>query len=390
MKNSLKKFIEKTKSLLNHVEDGYLFKYGKRIWQVLAIGAVACLTYAIVLYSWNRLPSYRDDVKISKLELAKNTIDRDFDESNDQEVNTLADYNQSLQSLKKMMPKSEWVMLGDSVEVTRYIEVDRYYEYYGEGYNYTERVPVQVKEYQENQEAIPNILKYIFEYKGIDSLEFQSKIDVINLIKEFMVYTNTKEATKFLIYNFSPIVKNSNKLQNKNIKEAASIFSKIELKQPKFLDVNENEDDWVKFSKYIEIFKRDSISDERMELVINTIDEFKKIKTLKEKNTKHSIIRNILRFKLEDKDVKSATIDFFGSTEFKFNDKNVQEIFSKYMHLFNEKVQLAENILKNKEDEKEINRENYWEYGLISYATILSIVTILVLFSIRNIIKDRN
>jgi hypothetical protein len=58
--------------------------------------------------------------------------------------------------------------------------------------------------------------------------------------------------------------------------------------------------------------------------------------------------------------------------------------------LYARKVRLAEELLAEEQFEKEMNREHYYELGILSFASVLSIATILLLFSIRGILKEKN
>ena len=60
--------MNKLKKFLNSFEEDYLFRYGKRSWQVISLIFFLILSYTIVQYLWNLRPSSREEVSISKIE----------------------------------------------------------------------------------------------------------------------------------------------------------------------------------------------------------------------------------------------------------------------------------------------------------------------------------
>ena len=80
MKKRLNSLLSSIKLGLNQLEEKYLFVYGKRTWQILSLLAISCLVVAISIYAYNSIPTWREDVSISKMEFQKNEIDLDFDD----------------------------------------------------------------------------------------------------------------------------------------------------------------------------------------------------------------------------------------------------------------------------------------------------------------------
>jgi hypothetical protein len=81
--------------------------------------------------------------------------------------------------------------------------------------------------------------------------------------------------------------------------------------------------------------------------------------------------------------------DLFRSKTFKFNEKNFTEKVNKYIYLYMEKYRLAEDLKAQEEMEKADNIELYGSSGLASFGIILAIASILILYSIRQILKDK-
>jgi hypothetical protein len=379
--------MKKIKQFLNSLEEKYLFRYGKRSWQLLSVISIGILLYAIILYSWNAIPSFRNEVTISKVEFDKNKIDRDFDESNNLDDCTLEDYKKSLDSLKKEMPKSEWNKLGDSVEVTNYhyVEVyDPYWDYY-----HTEPVAYTAKEYQKNEDAIPNILEDIFEYKSVDSSQFCERIKILKMIKQLNSFTDKGAATMMLKEYFKNIVIYNEYLELNQIKSIGKLYAKVSGHKPVFKIPYAEKDDWVNFSLYLDICREDSISLERFSITDAAVSNLIKKGTVKEVNIKHEMARKVLGSSLTDEDMAAATDAFFLSPDYTYNDKTFAGIFNKYHRLYQNKVSLAEQLLNQEKWEKERNRSTYLSAGILSFAAILSIATILILFSIRNAINAK-
>lgn len=380
--------MNKLRSLLNDIEEKILFRFGKRSWQILSILAIGTLVYAISLYTWNAVPSSREEVKISKMEFDKNEIDTDFDESNNVDACVKEDYKKVLDSLKRAMPKAEWKKLGDSVEIERY-RWEEVYDPYWE-FTYPQQIEYTEMEYRRNPEAIPNILDDIFEYKGIDSTQFCERIKVLRMLLELNKYTSQDQGTNFLqSYHRNTLIYNGY-LNLSNIKDIVSIFEKIEGHKPRFKELYEEKDDLNQFSRYIDYFRNDSITKSRVETVNETLKKIKGKGIIKTASFKHNIAEKILGSSLEDSDISAACTDFFASSEFKYTDKSAVGIFYKYHRLYARKVRLAEELLAQENIEKELNREHYYEMGILSFASVLSIATILLLFSIRGILKEKN
>jgi hypothetical protein len=322
------------------------------------------------------------------MEFDKNEIDSDFDESNNVDACAKADYQKVLDSLKRAMPKAEWKKLGDSVEVNRY-RWEEVYDPYWE-FNYPQQIEYTVTEYRRNPQAIPNILDDIFEYKGIDSTQFCQRIDVLRMLIELNKYASKEEGTNFLQYYHRNTVIYNGHLNLSNIKAIVAIFEKIEGHKPRFKEMYDEKDDLNQFSRYVDYFRNDSITASRIETINENLNKIKGKGIIKTADVKHRLVEKILGSNLTDEDIKAATTDFFSSSEFKYTDKSAVGIFYKYHRLYVRKVKLAEELLANEKFEKEMNREHYYELGILSFASVLSIATILLLFSIRGILKEKN
>ncbi len=375
----------KQKLKLSNVEEKYAFPIGRKTWQFLTVIALLLLVVSIVYYVVNVIPSSRKEVHISKSELSKNKID--LEEEKDKSCEKL-DFDQATKTLKGKMPLSEWNKLGDSVMVEKYAEVEKYDPYYGEFYS--DYVSYYSKEYQLNEDAVPNILNNIYDYKSLDSLDFCEKIDVLNVLTELVSRTNKSKATHFLKSRFKSIVIYSSRVSVHNIQDITSLMKKIEKKPIFFNDDSNSEDAYYTFENYIRLFQNDSITDERVELA-NEIND--KISTSKKNISilnKHKIAQLIIGSNFSDEDVEIVSKDFFIDLKINYTDETIIENYSKYIRLFREKLAIAEAELEEKEEDKEENRYLSSMGALISFASILSFATILLLFSIQGILKKNS
>ena len=382
--------MNKLKQFLNSFEEDYLFRYGKRSWQVISLIFFLILSYTIVQYLWNLRPSSGEEVSISKIEFDRSRIDYDFDITNDIDKATLADYNKALKGLKGAMPYAEWEDLGDSVAKSdfSYVPYEAYDPYWGFSYTDYRRIETKYKVFEKNRDAIPNILEDIYEAKGIDSLQYSEKIKVLNLAKALIAYSSKKKSTDLLRDYFKSYIIYAGQLTPQAVKDLAATFKKVDRK-PYLHDPYGENDDWSEFSSYLSIGQGDSLTQERFEIANNALAKLKNKVKFKEKEQAHYVARIVLGSYLSNEDLKKATEEFFASKDYKLTDKNAGEIFGKYMGLFSEKVNLAEGLLAEEKAEKESNRSEYYQEGRYAFVAIILIAAILILFSIRQIIKSR-
>lgn len=382
--------MNKLKKFLNSFEEDYLFRYGKRSWQVISLIFFLILSYTIVQYLWNLRPSSREEVSISKIEFDRSQIDYDFDITNDIDKATLADYNKALKGLKGAMPSAEWEDLGDSVAKSdfSYVPYEAYDPYWGFSYTDYRRIETKYKVFEKNRDAIPNILEDIYEAKGIDSLQYSEKIKVLNLAKALIAYSSKKKSTDLLRDYFKSYLIYAGQLTPQAVKDLAATFKKVDRK-PYLHDPYGENDDWSEFSSYLSIGQGDSLTQERFEIANNALAKLKNKVKFKEKEQAHYVARIVLGSYLSNEDLKKATEEFFASKDYKLTEKNAGEIFGKYMGLFSEKVNLAEGLLAEEKADKESNRSEYYQEGRYAFVAIILIAAILILFSIRQIIKSR-
>jgi hypothetical protein len=378
--------MKKLTHFLNYIEERILIRYGRRIWQVIGLLSVLAFVFSLFLVVRNLLPTNRKEVHISKQEFKTNKVDRDFDASNNIDACTKSAYQKALDSLKKQMPLSEWVQLTKSEQVTRYREVYRYDPWYG---SYSTYEPYTTFEDTKNYDAIPVILEGIFSTKGIDSTEFCDQIEVIRTITALMKQTQKKMATITLKETYSYLI-SYNDLQKEDVERSINMYKSVNGKKPFVVNPDAEKDPWQQFSRYLYTYANnlDTISETRDEIAIEVVKQLKK-KGIKKPDYKNNMVLWVLRNEMDDDATQVACTDLFESKTFKFNEKNFLERVNKYVNLYVEKYRLAESLKAKEEAEKSANVELYGSSGLASFGLILAIASILILYSIRQILKDK-
>lgn len=376
--------MKKLAKFFNYIEEKVLIRYGRRTWQIIGFLSLLAFFASLFLVVRNLIPSERKEVHISKKEFNENKVDRDFDESNNTSACSKSEYNKALDSLKKQMPVSEWVKLTKSERVQRYREVYRYDPWYG---SYSSYEPYSAWEESENYDAIPVILDGIYNTKGIDSAEFCEKIEVIRTITALMKQTQKDIATKVLKENFRYLI-NYNDINKSDVQRAVSMYKNVNGKKPFIVNPENEKDPWAHFESYLYVYANDSISENRDEIAFDVSKQLKK-KGIKDIDNKNRMILWVLRNEMDDDATEIACSDLFLANTFKVNNKNFITQVNKYIDLYVEKYRLAESLKEQETLEKEENIELYGSSGLVSFGTILAIASILILYSIRQILKDK-
>ena len=377
--------MKKIKHFLNYIEEKLIIRFGRRIWQFIGFLSIIAFLISLVIVVKNLFPTDRKEIHISKKEFQENKIDRDFDESNNIDGCLKSDYKRALDSLKKEMPLSEWTLLTKSMEVTKYREVERYDPWYG---SYTTYENYTAFEDVENDDAVPNILDNIFAYKGIDSMEYCKRIEVIRTITSLMKQTQKSVATSSLKENYKWLIE-YNDLSKKEVDQATNVFKTVTGKKPFMINPNDSKDPWNYYVNYLLAYSQDSITELRENTAMDVANQLKK-KGIREDKNRHPMITGILSMDIDDEAVASACDEFFFTSTFKYNDKDFLKQVNKYFTLFKQKLAVAEQLKATEEREKEEKIELYGSSGLISFGTILAIASILILYSIRQVLKDRN
>jgi hypothetical protein len=376
--------MKKLRQFLNFIEEKIMIRFGRRIWQFIGFLSILAFVASLFLIVKNLFPTDRKEVHISKKEYNENKVDADFDETNNIDACTKSEYKKALDSLKKQMPLSEWVQLTKSERVERYREVYRYDPWYG---SYTTYEPYSTFEETKNYDAVPVILEGIYSSKGIDSTQYCEQLKVVRAITALMKQTQKSVATKTLKENYRYLLAYSD-LQKADVERSIAMYKSVNGKKPFVVNPDNDKDPWNFFSGYLNVYSNDSLSEQRDVLATDAAKQLKK-KGVKNPEFRNDLARWVLRNEMDDAATEICLNDLFSSKTFKFNEKNFTEKVNKYIYLYIEKYRLAEQLKAQEESEKADNIELYGSSGLASFGIILAIASILILYSIRQILKDR-
>jgi hypothetical protein len=166
------------------------------------------------------------------------------------------------------------------------------------------------------------------------------------------------------------------------------MYKSVNGKKPFVVNPDNDKDPWNFFSGYLNVYSNDSLSEQRDVLATDAAKQLKK-KGVKNPEFRNDLARWVLRNEMDDAATEICLNDLFSSKTFKFNEKNFTEKVNKYIYLYIEKYRLAEQLKAQEESEKADNIELYGSSGLASFGIILAIASILILYSIRQILKDR-
>ena len=72
-----------------------------------------------------------------------------------------------------------------------------------------------------------------------------------------------------------------------------------------------------------------------------------------------------------------------------YDDKGLSKSLRRYLGLYNEKLAIAESEKQMKEFDKTAKRSMSMMYGMYAFVSIVGIATILLLFSIQSILKNK-
>ena len=376
--------MKKIMNFFNYIEEKILIRYGRRIWQFTGFMALITLLISVILVIGNLLPTERRDVHVSKKEFIENKVDKDFDESNNVDACSKVDLKKAMDDLKKQMPLSEWVKLTTPKRVKRYKYVTRYDPWYGD---YEESIPYYEMEETKNYDAVPTILEGIFSSKGIDSIEYCARIKVVETISALMKQTQKDAATKVLKDNFRYLIIR-NDLQKKEVERSIGAYENVNGKKPFIVNTDSEEDPWVHFENYLYAYSNDSISENREAILKKVAADIKEI-GLKNADDKNRFALWVLSNEMDDEGTEMACNDIFQSSIMKLNDENFMDQINKFIDLYLEKYHLAESLKEEEEFSKKANVEFFGSSGLASFGSILAIASILILYSIRQVLKDK-
>jgi hypothetical protein len=118
-----------------------------------------------------------------------------------------------MDSIKKDLPTSEWVKLGDSTEPYNDYAKDEFGSYILDSDGNYEMI--QKRDFRANEAAIPNLLDRIYNSKGLDSTNFCEKIEVLNNCLDPFMPLGKEFSDKAVVNLFYSLIQ---KISNKKVK----------------------------------------------------------------------------------------------------------------------------------------------------------------------------
>jgi len=371
------------KKFFNNMEERFVFPIGRRSWQILSLLGIIVLAISVLYFVVNSTPTSRENVSVSKAEVIGDKVDT---ASTVVESKTAIcsdqDYKIWLDTLKKDLPNSEWVKLGDSTEPYLEYVKDEYGSYIqdseGNFQSYEKR------DFTPNPMAIPNVLEAIYTSKGFDSSSYCEKIEIIKALH----FLNKKTEKNFLekegIYYYGSGIAELPSTNLIILEKSFVLKTAIELSDKKISNLDDLNEAW----RYIRYISTNSVSDKHVDLAITTIKAHSELKKKEYPSNKYfDIAEMVFNSNLKIEDLSSAIEDF--NKEIAFYDTNdLYNSLRKFLKLYEEKVERAEEKKEMKRIEKSLHRTQSLTYAAGAFLAIVAIASILLLFSIQSLLKN--
>ncbi len=373
--------MQKLRAFFNSMEERFVFPIGRRTYQSFALLALIILVGGTIWLMIHITPTGKEDVIISKSEVIQNQIDTtsvtsSAPTSSDCPVET---YKAWMDTLKTDLPTEEWKNLGGYVDE---LVLNPNYDYYSEDNSEPEYINQKV--FQMNSEAVPNMLEGVYSSRGIDSTDYCAKIVVLESLHYLI--TKSSNAYKSTGYrSYLQIIQYNPDIVKEDLVNSIKLESGIELKET----VIEDEKSLELFFKYFKFYMKDKPSQSRIDLAINTLKVHQKEgkgDRKKDREEYFDVASVIINSDLSDEELPNALEGYNSEMEF-YSRNGLLTTLHKYLKLYEEKLAIA---LAKQQAEKE-RKEQQRMYSLYaiaaSFAAIVSVAGILLLFSIQNILK---
>jgi len=370
------------KKFFNNMEERFVFPIGRRSWQVLSLLGLVVLALSLLYFLLNATPTSRDSVNVSKSEVIENKVDTSTVVVSTPSTCPQEEYNNWIDTLKKDLPNSEWVNLGDSSESYNDYARDEYGNYMQDDYG--DYVMYQKRDFNKNREAIPNVLEDIFRNRGYDSTMICEKVEFIKMLH----FLNKKVEKTYLVKEgFFAFAYGLNELPSVSLSKLEDAFDlrKAVLLSDKIIKDQEELSDAWQFISYV---VTNSVTDQQIDIAISIIKEHA---ALKDKNYPASkyfeIAKLVFDSNLGIDDLSTAVKGF--NEDIGYYDKNdLYKSFKRYLKLYSEKVEIAEEKKSLKTMEKALNRVKSLTFAGGAFLSIVAIASILLLFSIQSLLKS--
>ncbi len=370
------------KKFFNNMEERFVFPIGRRSWQVLSLIGLVVLALSILYFLLNATPTSRDSVNVSKSEVIENKVDTTTAVVATPTSCPQEEYNNWVDTLKKDLPNSEWTKLGDSTEPYNDYAKDEYGNYIQDEYGYY--VMIQKRGFNKNPYAIPNVLEDIFNKRGYDSSMICEKVEFIKMLHFLNKKTETTYLVKEGFFNFSYGINELPSASLSKLEDAFDLRKAILLSDKIIKDKDEQYDAW----QYISYIVTNSVTDQQIDIAISTIKEHAALKDKTYPSAKYfDIAKLVFDSNLGIDDLSNAVKGF--NNDIGYYDKNdLYKSFKRYLKLYNEKVEMAEEKKSLKTMEKALNRVKSLTFAGGAFLSIVAIASILLLFSIQSLLKN--
>ena len=361
------------------MEEKFVFPIGRRTWQILSLIALVTLALSIVYYLYNSTPTSRDSVSVSKNEVVENKIDTAAVAPVVASDCKQADLAAWVDTIKADLPQSEWSNLGDSTEP---YQSQVYAE---DGYPLTDENGYPVYEFKRgfnsNPVAIPNVLDEIYTRKGLDSSSICGRIEVLKALHALNKLTDPGYLKDEAV--FSHAQKVGEGVAVDLINKAKDLYLVVENNNVKIINNETNQS----FVAYLDFLSNNNPTEERVDAVKSLLSAHRKIANPKYKAKEYfNIAEIIFETSLSDKEIASAIDGFNDDVEF-YDTNGLKNSLKKYLKLYIEKLERAEAEQSSKKAQKAIKRGESAVAAGWAFLSIVSIATILLLFSIQSLLK---
>jgi len=366
------------------MEEKFVFPIGRKTWQILSLFALHGLAIFIIRFLFNLTPTNRDNVKVSRTEVINNQVDTVAVVKFEEHSNGCdpKQYKQYEDSLKSDLPKAEWTNLGDSSELFSEYYLNDYGDYVTDEYgNY---IVVQKRTFYPNPAAIPNILENLFKDRSLDTSQICERVEILKLIHQLNLFTNAEYLNKEAFETYVYWISQGSEANLALVLKSAELKSKIDGKK---LHI-QNRKDLSQFVEYLEYVNRHSITEEKVDICLSLLDEHRKIDSPKYDKKKYFELTHIIfESDISTQDLIAAVEDFKDDLDY-YDKNDLNKSLKRYLNLYEEKLSIAELEKSSIETEKAANRSFSILAIVICFASIISIATILLLFSIQQLLKD--
>jgi len=370
------------KKFFNNMEERFVFPIGRRSWKVLSLLGLVVLALSLLYFLLNANPTSRDSVNVSKSEVIENKVDTSTVVVSTPSTCPQEEYNNWIDTLKKDLPNSEWLKLGDSSEPYSDYAKDEYGNYIQDEYG--DYAMYEKRNFNKNPLAIPNVLEDLFTKRGYDSSMICEKVEFIKMLH----FLNKKVEKNYLVKDgFFAFAYGINELPSvslSKLEDAFELRKAILLSDKIIKDKEELYEAW----QYISYIVTNSVSDQQIDIAISTIKEHAALKDKTYPASKYfDIAKLVFDSNLGIDDLSTAVRDF--NEDLAYYDKNdLYKSFKRYLKLYNEKVEMAEEKKSLKTMEKALNRVKSLTFAGGAFLSIVAIASILLLFSIQSLLKS--